>query len=80
MIVISDAGTLAGMPPGRYRDWGQELDVLPGGKIVVVGTPYLAGSGVGLDDCVRHLLAQGVSAADVQRMAWDNPRTLLGLG
>ena len=40
-----DAGSLAGMPPGRYREWGQELEVLPGGKIVVPGTPYLAGCG-----------------------------------
>ena len=39
-ILVSDASPLAGLPVGRYGDW--EVD--PSGKIVVAGTPYLAGS------------------------------------
>jgi N-acetylglucosamine-6-phosphate deacetylase len=51
-LVTCDASSLAGLPPGRYREWGSDLDVLPSGKVVVAGTPYLAGSGHFTDVCV----------------------------
>ena len=44
-LLTCDAGSLAGMPPGKYREWDTDLEVLPSGKIVVAGTPFLAGSG-----------------------------------
>jgi N-acetylglucosamine-6-phosphate deacetylase len=79
-IVTCDASSLAGLPPGRYREWGQELEVLPSGRIVVPGTPFLAGSGVFTDACVGNLLALGeVSLADALDMAGARPRQLLGL-
>ncbi|HMF10733.1 MAG TPA: amidohydrolase family protein, partial [Gemmataceae bacterium] len=37
-ILTCDAGSLAGLPAGKYRTWDQELEVLPEGKIVVPGT------------------------------------------
>jgi N-acetylglucosamine-6-phosphate deacetylase len=40
LILVSDASPLAGLPPGIYGDWAVD----PTGKIVVAGTPYLAGS------------------------------------
>ena len=40
MILVSDASPLAGLPPGTYGEWAVD----PSGKIVVAGTPYLAGS------------------------------------
>jgi N-acetylglucosamine-6-phosphate deacetylase len=80
VVLTCDASSLAGMPPGRYDMWGQELEVLPTGRIVVPGTPFLAGSGVFLDACVRHLLGLGdVSLTDALDMAGARPRTLLGL-
>lgn len=79
-LLTCDAGPLAGLPPGRYRDWGQELEVLPGGKIVVSGTPYLAGSGSFTDACVGHVIrAAGMSLADAVEMTSVRPRELLGL-
>jgi N-acetylglucosamine-6-phosphate deacetylase len=60
--------------------WGQELEVQPGGKVVVPGTTFLGGSGVLTDDCVRTLLRLGdVSLADAVEMAGRRPRALLGL-
>jgi N-acetylglucosamine-6-phosphate deacetylase len=79
-LLTCDAGSLAGMPPGRYREWGADLEVLPSGKIVVAGTPFLAGSGHFTDVCVGNVVAfAGVSLADAVDMASVRPRQLLGL-
>src|ERR671932_1110260 len=48
-VLISDAGSLAGLPPGRYPIWGGEFEVRPEGKVVVPGTEFLAGAAVFLD-------------------------------
>lgn len=51
IILVSDAGWLAGLPPGTYGEWAVD----PSGKIVVAGTPYLAGSTQGLMTGLRNL-------------------------
>jgi N-acetylglucosamine-6-phosphate deacetylase len=75
IILVSDASPLAGLPPGVYGDWAVD----PSGKIVVAGTPYLAGSNQGLETGVRNLLAivpctlwYGLKAVT------ENPANLLG--
>ena len=79
-LITSDAGSLAGMPPGRYREWGTDLEVLPSGKIVVAGTPFLAGSGHFTDVCVSNVIRMaGLSLADAIDIASAQPRQLLGL-
>jgi N-acetylglucosamine-6-phosphate deacetylase len=78
-ILTCDAGSLAGLPPGRYSDWGGEFEVLSDGRIVVPGTPYLAGSGSFTDQCVAHLLKLGLATLpDAIDMASARPRELLG--
>jgi N-acetylglucosamine-6-phosphate deacetylase len=79
-VLISDAGTLAGLPPGRYECWGQEFEVHPAGKIVMPGTEYLAGAAVFLDNCVSNVLNLGLAdLATAVDMAAVRPRELLGL-
>ena len=79
-LLTCDASSLAGMPPGRYREWGTDIEVLPGGKVVVPGTPFLAGSGHFTDVCVGNVIRMaGVSLADAVDMATARPRELLGL-
>jgi len=79
-ILTCDAGPLAGMPPGRYRDWDQELEVTAEGKIVLPGTKYLAGSWAFTDACVGHAIeAAGVSLADAVDMASARVRELFGM-
>ncbi|HEY7426505.1 MAG TPA: N-acetylglucosamine-6-phosphate deacetylase [Gemmataceae bacterium] len=79
-VVTCDASSLAGLPPGRYREWDQEFEVLPTGRIVVPGTTFLAGSGVFTDACIGHLLSLGgVTLAEAVDMAGARPRQLLGL-
>ncbi len=79
-VLTCDAGSLAGLPPGRYREWDQDFDVLPEGKIVVPGTAYLAGSWAFTDLCVGNAVRfAGVSLAEAVDMAGARPRELLGL-
>jgi len=79
-IITCDASSLAGLPPGRYAQWGTELEVLPHGKVVVPGTPFLAGSGVFTDACVASCASMaGIDLADAIDMAGARPRELLGL-
>jgi N-acetylglucosamine-6-phosphate deacetylase len=79
-ILTCDASPLAGSPPGRYRLWGHEFEVQPNGKVVVPGTPYLAGSGAFTDHCVATAIRDaGLSLAEAVDMAGARPRELLGL-
>lgn len=74
-ILVSDASPLAGLPPGTYGDWAVD----PSGKVVVAGTPYLAGSNQGLEVGVRNLLeATRWSLPEVLAAATINPAKLLG--
>jgi N-acetylglucosamine-6-phosphate deacetylase len=80
LLITCDAGSLAGSPPGKYREWGTDLEVLPNGKVVVAGTPYLAGSGHFTDLCVANIIrSAGVTLAQAVDMASARPRQLLGL-
>jgi N-acetylglucosamine-6-phosphate deacetylase len=74
-ILVSDASPLAGLPPGVYGEWAVE----PAGKIVVAGTPYLAGSNQGLETGLRTLLeASGWTIEHALATVTTNPARLLG--
>jgi N-acetylglucosamine-6-phosphate deacetylase len=75
VILVSDASPLAGLPVGRYGTW--EVD--PSGKIVVAGTPYLAGSNQGIEVGVEQLIrVAGLSVAEAISCATNHPAQLLG--
>ena len=74
-ILISDASPLAGLPPGVYGEWSVERS----GKIIVTGTPYLAGSCQGLDHGLRNLMrASGWILEQAIKTVTSNPARLLG--
>lgn len=74
VILVSDASPLAGLSPGRFGDW----EVTPEGKIVVAGTPYLAGSNCDLIDGLGVFLsATGLSLREAITTVTDNPLRLL---
>jgi len=80
LILTCDASSLAGVVPGRYREWDQEFEVQPGGKVTVAGTSFLAGSGVFTDVCISNVIRfAGVSLREAVDMAGARPRALLGL-
>src|SRR5205807_3893381 len=69
-ILTCDAGSLAGLPPGRYREWDQEFEVRPEGKIVVADSGYLAGSWAFTDLCIGNVIRHvGVSLGEALDMA-----------
>ena len=77
-ILISDAITPAGLPPGTYRAAGGAVEVAADGRISLAGTPYLAGAGVHLAQGVFNLVQIGVAShRDALRMASLNPARLL---
>jgi N-acetylglucosamine-6-phosphate deacetylase len=74
-ILVSDASPLAGLEPGIHGAWAVD----PSGKIVVAGTPYLAGSNQGLEVGVNTLMATtGWSLVDTIATVTSNPARLLG--
>jgi N-acetylglucosamine-6-phosphate deacetylase len=75
IILVSDFSPLAGLPVGSYGAWAVD----PSGKIVVTGTPYLAGANRGLDHGLSNLAAwAGLSVADVWSTVTTTPARLLG--
>lgn len=79
-VLTCDASSLAGCAPGRYREWEQDFEVLPEGKVVVSGTPYLAGAWAFTDVCVGNVMRfADVGLGDAVDMAGARPRELLRL-
>ena len=75
IILVSDASPLAGLAPGRHGAW--EVD--PSGKVVVAGTPYLAGSNRGIEVGVDHLIrVAGLAPARALDAATRHPARLFG--
>ena len=78
LALVSDAVRLGGLPPGRYD--GGRHEVLPSGRVVLAGTPYLAGAGALLDVCVANALRfTDLSLAQAVGCVTAVPTRLLGL-
>lgn len=78
-ILTCDSGTLAGCPPGRYKQWDQDFEVTSSGKIVVAESGFLAGSWAFTDLCVENVLKFAeVTLEQAIDMASAHPRKLLG--
>jgi len=78
LALVSDAVRLGGLPAGRYDDGRHE--VLPSGRVVLAGTPYLAGAGALLDVCVANTLRfTDLSLAQTVACVSAVPARILGL-
>jgi N-acetylglucosamine-6-phosphate deacetylase len=78
LVVVSDAVSLGGLPPGLYHD--NRYEVLPSGKVILAGTPYLAGAGHLLDTCVANAVRfTDFSLQQVIDCVSANPARLMGL-
>lgn len=76
--LVSDAVALGGLPPGVYD--GGRHEVLPSGKVVLAGTPYLAGAGHLLDTCVANAIRwTDLGIGPAVRAASETPARVLGL-
>ncbi len=80
MCLVSDAVSLGGQAPGIYDNGRHEI--LPSGKVVLAGTPYLAGAGHLLDLCLANALRwtdlgmdgvmQTVTSTPARLLGWEN--------
>jgi N-acetylglucosamine-6-phosphate deacetylase len=78
VALISDAMPAAGLADGAYSVWGETLTVKDGAARNASG--LLAGSTALLDDCVKHLMATGLSIEIATRSASEVPRWILASG
>lgn len=80
-VLTSDAAALAGCAPGDYRTAvGGAVTVASDGSLRLQGTPYLAGSGASLLDCLRWATGPGgLPLETAVSMATTTPANLLGL-
>ena len=79
IAIVSDAVSLGGLPPGLYSNGMHE--VLPGGKIVLAGTPYLAGAGHLMDVCVANAVRfSDLTISEAVSCSTQIPAEILGLG
>lgn len=77
-IFVSDSVAMGGLSAGTYM--GGRYEVLPTGKIVLAGTPYLAGAGMLLDYCLANaIVATDLTLAQITASASAIPARALGL-
>ncbi|MSP13449.1 MAG: N-acetylglucosamine-6-phosphate deacetylase [Chloroflexi bacterium] len=81
LLLVSDASTAAGCPPGEYRNGGLHVIIHPAGFATAGGGGgYLAGSTITLLQAVqRAVYLSGVSLTDALAMATVGPARLLGM-
>jgi N-acetylglucosamine-6-phosphate deacetylase len=78
-VLVTDAIELTGLPPGRYMRRGVEAELTKDGKVVLVGTPYLAGSAATMPQLIEHAVRDaGLGFAEAVRLATLQPETLMG--
>ncbi|MDQ3855223.1 MAG: amidohydrolase family protein [Chloroflexota bacterium] len=80
-VLVSDAVAVAGQAPGVYETAvGGTVELLPSGRLVLRGTPYLAGSASTLLDGIANAVRYaGVSLPEAVRLASIKPARLLRL-
>jgi N-acetylglucosamine-6-phosphate deacetylase len=79
LLLVSDALSVAGVPDGRGRVGGLDVEVRDG-RATLVGTDTLAGSVIALDAAVRNATGAGIRLVDAVAAATRNPLELLGIG
>jgi len=78
-VIISDAASLAGMPAGRYYDFGKEVVIEPTGRISCAESGGLGGSHSTMLECMNFLASlKLMSETDLWKVGCTNPLKLLG--
>ena len=77
-LLVSDAVSLAGQPPGAYQFLGNAVELTPDGKVRLGETGYLAGSALDLAAAVANVARfAGLGVPDAVDMAARRPAMLL---
>ena len=79
-IVISDASSLAGLPPGRYETLGHKVILEETGRLYNPATGYMVGSSATMLQCMNYLASLKLASIDeLIAMGFYNPLKLIGL-
>jgi len=77
--LVSDASSLAGMPPGKYECFGGQVVIEPSGRLYNLQSGYLSGSAFTVRQVVNATRAGlGLDDATLHRLAVANPLRLIG--
>ncbi len=77
-ILVTDAVAAAGMPPGRYRFGGTDVELTAQRKVVLTGTPYLAGSAADMPLIISHaVIDAGLTLLEAVSLASVRPAMLM---
>lgn len=81
-VLVSDMVALAGMAPGHYRQpVGDVVELTADGRVLLSGTPFLAGAATPLSGAVPRAAAMaGITLAQALHLATDAPARMIGLG
>ena len=78
-LLISDAMAAAGCPPGRYEFNGEWVVLGEDGRVSSPGTPWLAGSALGMDQAVMNAVKfTGLTLPEIIPLATSQPAAYLG--
>jgi N-acetylglucosamine-6-phosphate deacetylase len=78
-VLVSDASSLAGMPPGRYECFGAQVVIEPGGRLYDLQSGYLSGSAFTIREVVNATrIGLGLDDATMHQLAVVNPLRLIG--
>jgi N-acetylglucosamine-6-phosphate deacetylase len=80
-VVVSDAAPVAGLPPGRYRTLGQEVELEPSGRLWNPVGKHLVGSSASMRECMAFLQSLGLTDdAGRQKVGRENALALIRRG
>ena len=80
VIVTSDAAPIAGLPPGRYDDWGNVGILEPNGLYHNPEKGCLIGSSACMSDCVKFLRSLEILDEDgIEKVSRTNPLKMIGM-
>ncbi len=79
-IAVSDASSVAGLPPGRYHSLGNDAVLEENGLFHNPEKECLVGSSYLLADCAGYLRKElHLTEPEIEKICWLNPHRLLGL-
>lgn len=81
-ILITDSIELSGLPDGTYPGHAQIpfRQVKQGNKVTISGTETLIGTCIGLDECVRNMMAWAeIGVEEAVRCVTENVASAMGL-
>jgi N-acetylglucosamine-6-phosphate deacetylase len=80
IFVVSDAAPIAGLRPGIYENLGNKVRLTESGRIECVDTPFFAGSGRTMADCMRYLKSLELMSEDqLWQAGFVRPLEIIGI-